>query len=225
LSHGGEIWYWYVAGAMERPVIGLARSSDGSAWRKEAQPVLGPGPYRSWDEYGVADPYIVRVEPYFYLYYLGQDRARAASAWEWRGRGTESVSRSCVRIPFWRSGAAGTLRRGRSRGARGVGVGRLLLDAVYRPRCRAPPAGWVWRESTDGVHFEKLAWVFEGQQAWDRAVVCDPTVLVGKRASSGSGSAAAMLAGRRESERADRLRNIAGGEGALSSAGFTHTTP
>jgi len=38
--------------------------------------VLEPGPYGSWDEYGVADPDVVRIEPYFYLFYLGQDRAR-----------------------------------------------------------------------------------------------------------------------------------------------------
>jgi len=63
LFYGGQIWYWYEAGARERLRIGL-----------RGQAVLEPGPWGSWDERAVADPYAIRVEPYFYLYYLGQDR-------------------------------------------------------------------------------------------------------------------------------------------------------
>ncbi|SPF34100.1 hypothetical protein SBA4_1430018 [Candidatus Sulfopaludibacter sp. SbA4] len=76
LPCGDHLCYWYVSGPEERPRLGLARSPDGRALRKEPRPVLDPGPYRSWDEYGVADPYAIRIEPYFYLYYLGQDRSR-----------------------------------------------------------------------------------------------------------------------------------------------------
>jgi hypothetical protein len=31
--------------------------------------------------------------------------------------------------------------------------------------------------SRDGVHWEKLAMVIAGEQAWDSKVICDPTVL------------------------------------------------
>ena len=76
LSYANQVWYWYVAGPEELPNLGLARASQPGNWRKEPAPALKPGPYDSWDERGVADPYVIRIEPYFYLYYLGQDRAR-----------------------------------------------------------------------------------------------------------------------------------------------------
>src|SRR5205814_2469328 len=59
----------------ELPRIGLARSPDAAQWSKQTQPVLEPGPRGSWDERGVADPYLLRAGGMFYMYYLGQDRA------------------------------------------------------------------------------------------------------------------------------------------------------
>ena len=38
----GQFWYWYRPGPKELPRLGLARSADGRAWRKERQPVLDP---------------------------------------------------------------------------------------------------------------------------------------------------------------------------------------
>src|SRR5664280_931409 len=75
VSYGGQFWYWYETGAKDRLRISLARSADARTWHTEAAPVLDPGPVGSWDERAVADPYAIRIEPYFYLYYLGQDRA------------------------------------------------------------------------------------------------------------------------------------------------------
>ena len=57
----------------------------------EGRVVLPAGPYGSWDEFGVSDPYVVRIEPYFYLYYTGLDRgsrqrlgvARSADGVHW----------------------------------------------------------------------------------------------------------------------------------------------
>jgi predicted GH43/DUF377 family glycosyl hydrolase len=75
LFHEGEFWYWYQAGPKPTPRLGLARSADGRHWRKEHFPVLDFGPRGSWDERGLADPYVVEMQQYFYLFYLGQDRA------------------------------------------------------------------------------------------------------------------------------------------------------
>ena len=38
--------------------------------------MLDTGPRGSWDERGVGDPYVIQVEGWYYMYYLGQDRAR-----------------------------------------------------------------------------------------------------------------------------------------------------
>ena len=176
LRCGDQICYWYVAGPAGRPRIGLARSMDARAWRKEPRPVLEPGPYRSWDEYGVADPYVIRVEPYFYLYYLGQDRA---------ARQRLGLARSTDGIQWQKLRANPILELG--------DIGAFDEDAV------GEPAVWSWHgyywmlytgqnasqerrlglaRSTDGVHWNRLPAVFAGAAAWDSKVVCDATVLV-----------------------------------------------
>jgi predicted GH43/DUF377 family glycosyl hydrolase len=75
LVEGSEILYWYVGGG--DPRIGLALSRDGGVtWSKESQPVVPLGPLGSFDERAVADPNVIRRGAFFYLFYLGQDRAR-----------------------------------------------------------------------------------------------------------------------------------------------------
>ncbi len=77
LSDGGRVLYWYVAGPRNAGSIGLARAQAGSLqFEKRARPVLSHGPFDSWDERAVADPYVIREGDYLYMYYLGQDRAQ-----------------------------------------------------------------------------------------------------------------------------------------------------
>ena len=74
-SHQGQYWYWYETGTKDHLRISLARSADARAWQTEPAPVLDVGPSGAWDERAVADPYAIRIGEYFYMYYLGQDRA------------------------------------------------------------------------------------------------------------------------------------------------------
>src|SRR5579863_547856 len=83
----GEFLYWYQAGPKDAPSIALARSPDGRAWQKQGAPVLAHGPRGSWDERATADPYVVQFDGYFYMYYLGQDRARRQRIGVARSRG------------------------------------------------------------------------------------------------------------------------------------------
>jgi predicted GH43/DUF377 family glycosyl hydrolase len=176
LRHAGEIYYWYQAGPKETPRIGLARSSDGRSWRRLDGPVLEGGPRSSWDERAVGDPYVIRIGDAFYLYYLGQDRARRQRLGV--ARSTDGVEWRKLRTnPVLELGGAGAFDE--------VGLGE---PAVWRAR------GFYWmlytgrdaREhrrmglarSVDGVLWRKLPLVIEGDQAWDRTVVCDPTVEV-----------------------------------------------
>ena len=68
------ILYYYQAG--EPAQIGLARSRNGHQWQRNGAPVLTYGPYGSWDERGVGDPYVIRAGPGYYMFFLGMDRAR-----------------------------------------------------------------------------------------------------------------------------------------------------
>jgi len=141
LRYEKQFWYWYQAGPRERPRIGLARAVDTHSWRKEPKPVLEPGPYASWDEYGVADPCVVRIESYFYLFYLGQDRARRQRLGV--ARSTDGVRWEKLRAnPVLELGDPGGFdENGPGRAGR-LEFARFLLDALHRPRHhREPPSG------------------------------------------------------------------------------------
>ena len=173
LQFGHGLLYWYQAGRPAR--IGLAESDDGRAWRKRGAPVLGTGPRGSFDERGAADPYVFRVGDFFCMYYLGQDRAN---------RQTIGVARS-------RDGAVWTKLRANPVLEPG-GPGEFDERGVGEPAVWAA-SGWYWMlytgrddrerrriglaKSRDGVSWTKLGAIFVGGESWNRAVVCDPTVL------------------------------------------------
>ncbi len=182
MNLGRDLWYWYQAGPRECPRIGLAVN-----WRKNPKPVLEPGPYMSWDERGVADPYVIRIEPYFYLYYLGQDRA---------ARQRLGMARSRDGILWEKLRSNPILELGDSGAFDENGVGE---PAVWRQE------GFYWMlytgrdiaenrriglaRSNDGVHWSKLPAVFSGTAAWNANVICDPDV-VGNRVYFGGGDVA-----------------------------------
>lgn len=170
-----EFLYWYQAGRVV-PQIGLARSRDGKAFRKDSGPVLKAGPYRSWDERGVADPYVLRVGEFYYLYYTGLDRAQ---------RQQLGMARSRDGV-HWEKNAANPILE---LGSDALGEGGLGEPAVFA----AGGVYWMlytgraWDEqrriglarSEDGVGWTRVpGWVFAGREAWDSKVVCDPAVEV-----------------------------------------------
>lgn len=173
---GGEILYWYQAGDPVR--IALARSSDGRTWRKYPGPVVGTGPLGSFDERGVADPYVIRAGGRFYLFYLGMDRAR-------RQRLGVARSSDGVRWEKLRSNPVLELGGPGAFDEMGLGEPAVWPSAgfywmLYTGRDRADRRRMGLAKSSDGVHWERepnfppLA----GMEAWDREVICDPTVEI-----------------------------------------------
>jgi predicted GH43/DUF377 family glycosyl hydrolase len=175
LFHGG-LWYWYEAAPRGAHRIGLARSSDGKSWRKEPAPVLDHGPVGAWDERVVADPYVIRIEPYFYLYYLGQDRAvrqRLGVA-----RSTDGVHWEKLRAnPILELGAAGAFDEA-GLGEPAVWQSHGFYWMLYTGRDAKEYRRLGLARSTDGIHWRKLPAVFAGAHPWDSKVICDPTVAV-----------------------------------------------
>lgn len=170
----GEFYYWYQAG--DPPRIGLARSRDGKRWRKLDRPVLETGPRGAWDERGVADPWVIRVEGKFYMFYLGQDRAR---------RQRLGAAESADGIRWWKLRSNPVLELG-PRGAfdeNGLGEpavwaagGRYWMLYTGRDRQEIRRIGVA--VSPDGVNWRRLGpeTVFAGNEAWNAKVVCDPSV-------------------------------------------------
>jgi predicted GH43/DUF377 family glycosyl hydrolase len=171
----GDFLYWYQGGRL--PSIGLARSKDGRRWIKLPGPVLRPGPRGSWDERGVADPYVLRVSGVYYMYYLGQDRARRQRLG--LARSEDGVRWQKLRTnPILELGAAGAFdENGLGEPAVWISRGRYWMLYTGRDRRENRRIGFVW--STNGVLWKRLAAdsVFAGGEAWNSKVVCDPSVL------------------------------------------------
>jgi predicted GH43/DUF377 family glycosyl hydrolase len=163
----GKGFHWYVAGPPNHTQIGLAESR---------LPVLSPGPRGSFDEAAVADPYVIRIGDYWYMYYLGQDRAR---------RQQIGLARSRDGVVWEKLRTNPVLAMAEPGGMDDRGLGE---PAVWQLQ------GWYWMlftgrdahenrtlglaRSADGVKWTRSVQVFRGDRPWDSKVLCDPTVLV-----------------------------------------------
>ncbi len=173
IVQGSEVFYYYQTGST--PQIALARSADGRNFRRETGLVLGLGPYGSWDERGVADPYVVRVDSRLYLYYTGMDRA-------WRQRLGVAVSDDGITWSKLRSSPILELGEYGSYDARGLGepavwAGYGSYWMLYTGRDRAEMRRLLLARSSDGVRWQKQSLVIAGNEPWDAKVICDPTVI------------------------------------------------
>jgi len=170
---GDEILYWYEAGDPFR--IALARSRDGKNWTRHGEPVLPVGPRGSFDERAVADPYVIRAGDHFYLFYLGQDRARRQSLGV--ARSSDGVTWEKLRAnPILEPGAPGTFdENGLGEAAVWTSGGQWWM--LYTGRDRGEHRRLGLERSIDGVHWERVPdFVVSGSNAWDSQVVCDPSV-------------------------------------------------
>jgi predicted GH43/DUF377 family glycosyl hydrolase len=168
IAVGSDFFYYYQAGD---PVeIGLGRQ-----WSRNPAPVLPVGPWESWDERGVGDPYVIRAGDNFYMFYLGQDRAR-------RQRIGVAMSRDGVSWQKLRSNPILELGSYGAFDANGLGepavwTARGYYWMLYTGRDRDEVRRLGLARSRDGVHWEKQALVIAGDQAWDSKVICDPSVI------------------------------------------------
>jgi len=173
---GDEIFYWYQAGDPVR--IALARSKDGVQWAKLGKPVLERGPLGSFDESAVADPDVIQISGSFYLVYLGQDRARRQRLGVARSNDGEHWEKLRSN-PILELGAAGAFDEN------GLGEPAVWSSGgwywmLYTGRDRGERRRIGLARSSDGVHWERDAGFppIASTEAWDREVVCDPSVEV-----------------------------------------------
>jgi len=174
LYHDGAFWYWYQAGPRGTPRLGLARSPDGVHWRKASFPVIEGGPRGSWDETGIADPYVIQVHQYFYLFYLGQDRARQQRLGVARSLDGEHWQKLRSN-PILDLGAYGAFDE-MGLGEPAVWIAHGFYWMLYTGRDAGERRRLGMARSTDGVHWRKRSSVFEGKAAWNSQIMCDPTI-------------------------------------------------
>lgn len=163
---GEEIFYWYETGYPLR--IALARSRDGRTWTN-AGLVLDRGPYRSFDEIAVADPYVIRAGDFFYLYYLGQDRA---------SRQRLGLARSADGVT-WEKLRANPILEGDLFGEPAVWTSGNSWWMLFHVRELDEKRHLELARSPDGVRWTLVPDLqITGTEAWSSKVLADPTVEV-----------------------------------------------
>ena len=177
LWSGGAFLYWYQAGPKGRTRIGLARSRDGRTWTRETNPVLDFGPRGGWDEISLGDPYVTSIGDFFYLYYLGQDRAR---------RQRLGLARSRDGVHWQKLRANPVLELGGYDAFDEAGLGEPAVWRshgsywmLYTGRDRSERRRMGMAGSANGVEWRRVPPVIAGEHEWNSAVVCDATVLPG----------------------------------------------
>ncbi|HYL37533.1 MAG TPA: hypothetical protein VEV17_16580 [Bryobacteraceae bacterium] len=173
-DESGAILYYYQAG--QPPEIGLARSANGHQWRRQGPPVLPTGPRGSWDERGVADPYVIHIGRSYYMFYEGMDRARRQRL----GVATSDDGVTWYKLrrnPILELGAYGAFDEN-GLGEPAVWVSNGYYWMLYTGQDRGKMRKLGLARSRDGVDWEKHPLVIAGDQPWDSKVLCDPTVLV-----------------------------------------------
>lgn len=169
------ILYYYQAGEGDRVQIGLARSRNGHQWQRSGAPVLAVGPWGSWDERGVGDPYVIRAGENYYMFYLGQDRARRQRLGVAMSRDGERWYK-LRRNPILELGDYGAFDA-KGLGEPAVWAARGYYWMLYTGRDRNEFRRIGLARSRDGVRWEKLSLVISGEQPWDSKVICDPSVI------------------------------------------------
>jgi sucrose-6-phosphate hydrolase SacC (GH32 family) len=168
---GDELFYWYETGYPLR--IALAKSRDGKTWRREGGVVLSEGPYGSFDERAVADPYVVRVGDFFYMYYLGQDRAERQRLG--LARSSDGIMWEKLRSNPVMDGVWGAFDQNLGEPAVWNSAGEWWM--LYTGRANDEQRRLGLAHSSDGVGWERMKdFEIGGKQAWDSAVLCDPSV-------------------------------------------------
>jgi predicted GH43/DUF377 family glycosyl hydrolase len=163
--------HWYQGGRIAQ--IGLA--VDG---KKYGPAVLPHGPHGSWDERGVADPYVIRIGDVYYMYFLGQDRARRQ------------------RLGVARSNDGVTWTKYRGNPVVGLGSPGMFDEIGLGEPAVWQQHGWYWMlytgrdkmeyrrlglaKSQDGVTWNRVTDqpVLSGAFPWNSKVVCDPSVVL-----------------------------------------------
>ncbi len=137
--------------------------------------MLARGPYGSWDESGIGDPYVIRAGRSYYMFYLGMDRARQQKLGV--AQSDDGVSWHKLRSnPILEPGGYGAFDA-KGLGEPAVWAARGYYWMLYTGRDGAEMRRLGLARSRDGVHWEKLPMVIAGEQAWNSKVICDPTVI------------------------------------------------
>jgi sucrose-6-phosphate hydrolase SacC (GH32 family) len=168
---GEEVWCWYEIGYPIR--LALAKSRDGLAWSRVPDFAIAEGPTGSFDEFALADPYVIRAGDFFYLYYLGQNKASQQLLGVARSRDGIKWEKYAYNPILY--GVPGAFDENLGEPAVWSSGGKWWM--LYTGRAHDERRRLGLAQSRDGVGWERVPnFVIEGDQAWNKTVIADPTV-------------------------------------------------
>jgi predicted GH43/DUF377 family glycosyl hydrolase len=143
-DEAGVYRMWYSAGDNHEPrAIGYAESADGLVWSRPASnPVLTADPEHSWERHKVVASHVVRVDSWFYMFYVGHVHEERAAI---------GLARSRDGLSGWQRHPANPL----------IAPDRGAWDglSVYKPFALRRDSGWLlWY---NGAAFDPEQWVIE----------------------------------------------------------------
>ncbi|HEY4301520.1 MAG TPA: hypothetical protein VGM73_11640 [Candidatus Didemnitutus sp.] len=178
---GGQVHYVF-QGQDEHgtPTIGEGISVDGRTFPiLSSRPVIDAGPKGAWDEVGVGDPSVIAHGGTYYLYYLGMNAAGAQRIGV--ARSTDGVAwQKYAGNPIVDAGPAGSFDEN------GIGEPAVVFVApnfymLYTGRDAHEGRNLGLAVARDPVHWRKISREPLVSAAmrhdWDRAVVCDPSIV------------------------------------------------
>lgn len=75
MKDGNTYKMWYTASNSDKNHVGYATSSDGLKWVKySGNPILAPGSSGEWDNEGVAEPYVIKSNGLYKMWYWGNSK-------------------------------------------------------------------------------------------------------------------------------------------------------
>lgn len=178
-----KVYYYYQGqGEDGHAQIGLAISEDGYTFEKYSNaPVLSIGDEGTWDERGVADPYVIEFEGKYYLYYLGMNN-------EYVQKLGVAISEDGInwvkniKNPIMDVGSIEDFD------TNGLGEPSIFYEApyfymIYTGRDKNEIRDIGIAISTDGINFKKInnIGIFNGKATnsgrWNSRVICDTTII------------------------------------------------
>lgn len=178
ITFNGQVFYFYQGmDAKGTQKIGVATSIDGTNFTASPSPVLDVEGAGTWDDFAVADPYVIQIGNTLYMYYLGMDKTGK----QLMGVATSPDGMTWARVtgPILPPGNA-TDFDANGQGEPAVVYAAPFYYMVYTGRASNEFRNLGWAVSTDGINWTKKSNGLipaSTRQAWDSQVICDPTIM------------------------------------------------
>ncbi len=169
-------YYFHGMNSAGKHEIGLSTSEDGLSLTMYDKPVLSEGASGNWDDLLVADPYVIKMDSKYLMYFLASDIKYHFSI----GVASSTDGRTWIKHggPIISSGTNGDWDSF-AVGEPAVFYSSPFYYMLYTGTNPIHQRNIGWAYSTDGIDWIKKGPLIKNsmRQPWNSQIICDPTVL------------------------------------------------